>query len=102
MGAKDDVKMDDSEVEPYDGTSLKQVLDTINPAGSFATEGTFSPSALNPQIDIEGIGTVGLPLHLLFANHIKDIVAKKAPFGRGPETLVDESVRKAWQIDPNK
>jgi len=29
-------------------------------------------------------------------------VADKAPFGKGLDTVLDESVRKAWQIDADK
>lgn len=93
---------DEGEFEAYDGSCLKKILDTVNPTGTFACDGTFKPESLSPKISMDGVGTVGLPLHSVFARYITETVAEKAPFGRGPATLVDESVRKAWQIDPNK
>lgn len=86
---------------PYNATSLKKLLDGVNPAGSFATSGTFTPTVLSPKISVEGVGTIGLPLHPCMAEVLKE-QAEKAPFGRGPATLVDESIRRAWQIDPAK
>ena len=92
----------EEETEHYDGTQLKKLLDVVNPVGSFATSGAFHPLALSPTIDVEGVGRLGLPLHPIMAKYVKDTVAEMAPFGRGPDTLVDESVRKTWKIEPNK
>lgn len=83
----------------YRTENLKKLLDTVNPAGSFGTCGTFSPALLSPKIVIDGLGTVGLPLHPLIAFGIKE-KAEKAPYGRGPATIVDESVRQTWQLSP--
>lgn len=85
----------------YDGTNLKKLLDEVNPVGSFVTTGTFTPSSLSPKIVVDDVGTIGLPLHPLVACALKE-KAEKAPFGRGPATLVDESVRRAWQLEPEK
>ena len=92
----------DSDAEPYDASGLKKLLDVIDPAGSFATSGTFALPGLSAKIEIASVGTIGLPLHPVMAKYVKDTVAEKAPFGRGPETLLDDSVRKAWQIDPSQ
>mmetsp|Transcript_39487 Transcript_39487/g.55630 ORF Transcript_39487/g.55630 Transcript_39487/m.55630 type:complete len:455 (-) Transcript_39487:142-1506(-) len=85
----------------YDGKILKQLLDNVNPFGSYATAGSFTPLALSPKIIVEDIGTIGLPVHPLVAAALKE-KAEKAPFGRGSATLLDESVRRAWQLDPKK
>ena len=66
-------------------------------AGSFAYS-TSHPVFPNPALKVKGIGTVGLPLS------DRDVVALKgvchaAPFGKGAETLVDENVRRTWEID---
>ena len=81
---------------------MEKLLDVIDPAGSFATSGNFAFPGLNTKIEIARVGTIALPLHPVLAKYMKDTVAEKAPFGRGPETLLDESVRKAWQIDPSQ
>ena len=99
---QDEAAIMDSDAEPYDASDLKQLLDVIDPAGSFATSGTFALPGLTSKIEIASVGTIALPLHPVMAKYVKDTVAEKAPFGRGPETLLDESVRKAWQIDPSQ
>ena len=99
---QDEAGIMDSDAEPYDASGLKKLLDVIDPAGSFATSGTFALPGLSAKIEIASVGTIGLPLHPVLAKYMKDTVAEKAPFGRGPETLLDESVRKAWQIDPSQ
>ena len=74
-----------------EGVKFKTFVDSINPIGSFAATGTFLPPALNPGLVVEGVGAIGLPLHPLIAKGLKD-KADKALFGRGPETLYDDSV----------
>ena len=99
---QDEAAIMDSDAEPYDASELKKLLDVIDPTGSFATCGTFAFPGPSAKIEIASVGTIGLPLHPVMAKYVKDTVAEKAPFGRGPETLLDESVRKAWQIDPSQ
>ncbi|KAH6625191.1 hypothetical protein C7974DRAFT_376744 [Boeremia exigua] len=59
---------------------------------------TQSDHPHNPGLFIKGLGTVGLPLSIRDAKAIAS-VSKKSPFGKGDETLVDESVRKTWDLD---
>jgi 2OG-Fe(II) oxygenase superfamily len=49
-------------------------------------------------VTVSGVGTLGLPLMDVAVEALK-AVATKAPFGLGSDTLHDESVRQAWQID---
>jgi len=86
----------------FNGTNLKRILDNVDPVGTFATAGTFKPELLSPHVEIEGVGPVGLPMHPAVAAVIRDTAAEEAPFSRGLGTLIDESVRKAWQVDPSK
>lgn len=55
-----------------------------------------------PGLRISGVGTLPLPLLLPELAQQITSLATKSPFGKGPDTLVDESVRKSWQIDPAK
>lgn len=58
-------------------------------------------SCPNPALYIQGIGTVGLPLSDRDVTTISQSpVTQQSPFGKGTETVVDTSVRKSWQIDP--
>ena len=51
-----------------------------------------------PRIEVKGVGTLSYPLP---AAQISDLVAaaERAPYGRGPKTILDRSVRDCWQID---
>lgn len=52
----------------------------------------------NPGLFVKGLGSVGLPL----SNREAKVIAalcKQSPFGRGDETVVDETVRKTWELD---
>ena len=44
---------------------------------------------------------VAFPLQTHQAHRIRSL-AEKAPFGSGLKTVLDESIRKAWQIDASK
>jgi 2OG-Fe(II) oxygenase superfamily len=79
-------------------SKLRSLLDDIEPLGTYAT--TRRLPACNPVISVEGVGTLGFPLSRYCLEPLKS-VATKAPYGKGTETLIDEKVRKAWQIDPS-
>ncbi|KAF2726707.1 hypothetical protein EJ04DRAFT_392505, partial [Polyplosphaeria fusca] len=52
----------------------------------------------NPGLLVSGYGSVGLPLATRDAEAIAHL-CKRSPFGKGAETLVDETVRKTWELD---
>lgn len=85
-------------------TNLKSlVLDRISgvhSAGSFATFGHFE-NFVQPGIFVEEIGTIRLPLSSQDAQSLIR-ASRPAPFGKGNQTLVDETVRKTWEIDGSK
>ncbi len=68
--------------------------------GDFACNG-FLPDLCLPGLVIENVGHISLPVQDQQAQKIIE-VAKKAPYGLGAKTLVDETVRKTWQLDPNQ
>lgn len=51
-----------------------------------------------PRLDVKGVGTVALPVQIAQVRSLI-AVAERAPYGRGPETVLDTSVRDCWQID---
>ena len=75
---------------------LLALLNTIKGSGTFVCSGVqkFTP----PGLQITGVGEVGFPITPI---QIRDIikVAKKAPFGKGSQTVTDTKVRSAWEID---
>ena len=67
-------------------------------AAPFASSGPLSklPSGC-PQITVEGVGQLKLPLSSRQAVQLRD-VAQQAPYGKGTETVVDTKVRDALQV----
>ncbi|KAJ1714668.1 hypothetical protein NYO67_3155 [Aspergillus flavus] len=58
-------------------------------------------TAVNPGLYIPDVGNIGLPIS---TEHAKAIIQSchPSPYGKGTETLVDESVRKSWQLDASQ
>eukprot|EP00172_Hildenbrandia_rubra_P000645 Plantae.Rhodophyta-Hildenbrandia_rubra.ctg13508.p2 GENE.Plantae.Rhodophyta-Hildenbrandia_rubra.ctg13508~~Plantae.Rhodophyta-Hildenbrandia_rubra.ctg13508.p2 ORF type:complete len:191 (+),score=39.20 Plantae.Rhodophyta-Hildenbrandia_rubra.ctg13508:439-1011(+) len=81
-------------------TALSAALDGISGKGDFACGGpTRLPTS--PALYIRNHGLVGLPLSVKGARELaKSPNASRAPFGKGEETVVDTSVRCAWQFEP--
>ncbi len=81
---------------------LRALLDDVDThsLGSFATSGSI-PHAVNPGISINDLGSIGLPLSRRDALELSK-VAHKAPFGKKTETLVDETVRKTWELNSSQ
>ncbi|KAH9897752.1 hypothetical protein C8Q73DRAFT_370472 [Cubamyces lactineus] len=65
--------------------------------GAFSFSKTY-PTAPNPSLAIDGLGTIGLPLSTRDATAI-EAHAEQAPFGKVDQTIVDKSVRDTWEID---
>ena len=80
--------------------ALFRSISKVHSSGSFATFGIIDNFA-NPGISVDPIGTVRLPLSEDDAHALIQLSCQ-APFGKGTETLVDESIRKTWQIDAAK
>jgi len=80
---------------------LLKILDGTEPQGDFCYGSTFDPPTMQPKLSVQGIpDRIALPLTTAQAQNIQ-AVAEKAPFGKGTDTVLDESVRKAWQVDPS-
>lgn len=78
------------------------VLDNTDFQGEFSFgEETELPYS-HPRIMIEGMNErLAFPLPVFQAQQVIQ-QAEKAPFGKGLNTVLDESVRKAWQIDASR
>lgn len=71
-------------------------LQDLKGSGKFASIRTAD--FLFPGLEIEGIGEISYPIN---ASQARDLiqVARKAPFGKGSQTILDNEVRSAWEID---
>lgn len=80
-------------------TELAETLRKVQRPGGYYTSGAVEIFA--PRIEIDEVGPIALPLLPLQAKQLI-AVAERAPYGRGPETLVDTEVRRTWQIDADQ
>lgn len=94
MAAKTEDGVGDATASYMD--NLHTVIEGVTDPGTFAT-GKKVDMPL-PGLHIENIGRVGLPLCVEQANKLKEC-GEQAPFGKGADTVVDTSVRLAWQVD---
>ena len=75
--------------------ALEDVLRSVDRPGDFCVHGRlYAPM---PTLEVAGGGMLAFPvpekqIHALIG------AAERAPYGRGPETVVDRSVRDCWQI----
>lgn len=79
-----------------DERELEELLNSIDRPGDFCVHGAlYSPM---PRVEVDSVGTLAFPVQ---RDQIRALiqVAEQAPYGRGPETVLDTSVRDCWQID---
>ena len=80
-------------------TQIFDILSGINRSADFYA---FQNSkAFFPQLQIEGLGELALPLCEAQAGQLVQLCGR-APYGKGTKTLIDENVRKVWELDSSK
>ena len=75
--------------------ALEKLLRSVDRPGDFCAHGRlFAPM---PRLEVDGAGMLSFPVP---EAQVRDLVAaaERAPYGKGPDTLVDTSVRDCWQI----
>ena len=80
--------------------NLQDCLDHVMHPGTFSSS-TTTGVYINPGLRIGSIGTISLPLSVRDAQAIAAI-CKQSPFGKGDETVVNENVRKTWELDADE
>jgi hypothetical protein len=78
---------------------LAKLLTKVNRPGDFCAAGTTELFA--PSLHVEGVGPIALPVLPAQAASLI-ATAEPAPYGRGQETVVDPTVRRTWQIAPDR
>ena len=78
---------------------IERLLRSVDRAGDFCVHSRLV--APMPRLEVEGVGMLSFPvpepqLRALIG------VAGRAPYGKGPETLIDTSVRDCRQIGPER
>ena len=87
------------DIEYHADDAIQQLLLAVDRPGDFCVHGRlFTPM---PRLDIEGVGMLAFPVP---EAQIRDLIdmAERAPYGKGPDTVVDTSVRDCWQIGPER
>ncbi len=77
-------------------TELAEALSTVKRPGDFYASGMTE--LLTPRLTVDGVGPIALPVLPIQVQQLI-AVAEQAPYGRGPDTLVDTQVRRTWQIE---
>jgi len=78
---------------------LETALSGVKRPGDFFVSGAMEMPM--PKVKVQGAGTLSFPVpDAQVAAIVKR--AERAPYGRGEKTIVDTSVRKVWQVAPNK
>jgi hypothetical protein len=80
-------------------SSIINCLNDIKGGGTFCTDGV--KNFVFPHLSIHGLGELAYPINELQARALIS-VAHKAPFGKGHDTILDPSVRSAWEIDASQ
>ena len=78
---------------------LEQLLCGVERAGDFFVRGAVEIPM--PKLEVEGVGVLSFPVPPAQTTALIR-QATRAPYGRGAETVLDESVRKVWQLPPDK
>ena len=78
---------------------LEKLLAGVKRVGDFFVRGVLELPM--PKVEVEGVGVLSFPVPpAQIAALIQQ--ATRAPYGRGEATILDESVRKVWQLSPDK
>jgi hypothetical protein len=96
----EDAAEDEEEQEDSWQQMLWDAISTASPAPQVACWGRLGDTAhlaAYPDVTVEGVGRLGLPLTREQAVRLK-AVAEQAPHGQGLRTVVDTAVRDAFQV----
>ncbi len=78
---------------------IEELLQSLDRPGDYCVHSELvSPM---PLLQVERVGTVAFPVQEAQLRALLD-VAERAPYGKGPETVLDTSVRDCWQIDSSE
>jgi predicted 2-oxoglutarate/Fe(II)-dependent dioxygenase YbiX len=80
-------------------TQLADLLGKARRPGDFYASGQVE--LLSPSLSVQGVGPIALPLLAEQAAQLA-AVAEQAPYGRGPDTIIDTAVRNTRQIGPDR
>jgi len=83
----------------HDLGPLEKLVAKVKRPGDFFVSGAREMPM--PKVEVAEVGVLSFPIP---EEQVKRIISKavRAPYGRGEATILDTSVRKVWQISPDK
>ncbi|KAE8895242.1 hypothetical protein PF005_g24624 [Phytophthora fragariae] len=87
------------------GNGCQQINEMLaradNNAGEYSFGGQATTLPAFPGLHVDGLGLIPVPLT---EEHATKLIAKcdKSPFGKKLDTMMDENVRKSWQMGPDQ
>lgn len=81
----------------YTAAILDALQSTSDP-NNFSSAGTVPELPTAPGLCVHGYGRVALPLVQAAVPGLTSL-CERAPFGKGEHTVLDDNVRRSWQID---
>lgn len=78
---------------------LETALRAVDRPGDYFVAG--SVEAVMPRLSVDPVGRLAFPILEAQASSLVS-AAERAPYGRGPDTVLDPSVRDCWQIDASR
>ena len=78
---------------------LESAVKSVSRPGDYFVEGRLE--AAMPSMRVRPVGTIAFPILDAQVRSLVD-AAERAPYGRGPDTVLDPSVRDCWQIDARR
>ena len=78
--------------------TVAEILRTVDGPGDFRRRHDRSAA---PRLEVDGVGPLALPVLPAQAAQLV-AAAERAPYGRGAETVIDTTVRRTWQIAPER
>jgi len=82
-----------------DNAVIEELLSSVERPGNYCAFGRLF--AAMPVVSVDGVGDLFFPVPKGLVRALMS-VSGRAPYGRGPDTVVDTSVRDCWQIDAAK
>ena len=82
-----------------DSAGIEELLSSVERPGNYCALGRLF--AAMPVVAVESVGALSFPVPEGQVRALMS-VAERAPYGKGPDTVVDTSVRDCWQIDAAK
>ena len=90
---------EDGLVYNSENSELAAALASVERFGDYHVRGKLV--APPPWLQVDGVGTIAFPVQEAQVRSLV-LAAERAPYGRGPETVLDTSVRDCWQIGAEK